>query len=146
MLTVKCIPRKEPDQLPDKHSFVNSFALLLTLTICLSVSLVFFSEVLLSVSLLSMLLLTELLSHTCHITLHGALTHPSQRKRSCFAPHLLTVFITFKKNILFVFCFFTSRSVSFTRPCKLEQSFFSWRNSFSGEKPTQIFVVLIVLL
>ena len=41
MLIVKCIPRKGTDQLPDKHSFVNSFALLLTLTICLSVKLVF---------------------------------------------------------------------------------------------------------
>lgn len=41
MLIVKCIPRKETDQLPDKHSFVNSFALLLTLTICLFVCLVF---------------------------------------------------------------------------------------------------------
>lgn len=38
MLIVKCIPRKGTDQLPDKHSFVNSFALLLTLTIYLSVS------------------------------------------------------------------------------------------------------------
>lgn len=50
MLIVKCIPRTETDQLPDKHSFVNSFALLLMLTICLSVSLVFsLKNVLLSV-------------------------------------------------------------------------------------------------
>lgn len=65
MLIVKCIPRKGTDQLPDKHSFVNSFALLLTLTIYPSVKLDF------SLSLLTTLLLT----FTCHITLHGARTH-----------------------------------------------------------------------
>lgn len=81
-MLIKCIPRRRTDQLPDKHSFVNSFALLLMLTICLSVKLDF-------VSLLTALLLTELIiSHTCHITLHGAHT-PIREETLWLCPSLV---------------------------------------------------------
>lgn len=50
MLIVKCIPRKGTDRPPDKHSFVKSFALLLTLTIRLSNWILVFDVLLLFVS------------------------------------------------------------------------------------------------
>lgn len=69
MLIVKCILRKETDRLPDKHSFLHSFALLLTIRIfslgsvalCLTAHRIAFNHL--------------SLSAIPTISLHGAHTH-----------------------------------------------------------------------